>query len=287
MKKNNIKRESDVKTGTLFDVICFCCFTLLIICMLTHFSEANIRNDRPATKDKFTSFTETEMQITNNLLKHQLQQARTSNYQIKKTSKSKDELEQMIQQLHSVVSRLPEQQSKGIITDESALQTEPREISKKKDADTKPTGKTRTHTETQKLTKSDHQHEPVSEDTLKILETLMNEPNGIQNPFELAEILYHSGYTDKAAKLYQQALNLNDPNTPEAAREKAWILFQIGNCLRNNDPKTAKKIYRNLIAEYPDYLWADFAKVQEKIINWHLKDKPQELIKECRKLAEE
>ena len=286
MKRNNIKLNSRLKTETLFDTTFLRCFTFLLVCMLASPSTAEIWNKGTAATDTFSNLAYTEMQIKNNLLKHQLQQARISNYQIEKTGKSKNELEQLIQQLHSIVITLPEQPPKSIITDKTASQTEPNETTKDTDNDVKPT-KASIQPENQKRMKPDYEYEPIREDTLKMIESLMKEPERIQNPFELAELLYLSGHPEKAAKLYQQALNLSDPNAPEATRDKAWILFQIGNCLRDNDLQAAKNIYRKLIAEYPDHPWAGFAKVQEKIIDWYLKDKPHELIKECRKLAEE
>jgi hypothetical protein len=70
--------------------------------------------------------------------------------------------------------------------------------------------------------------------------------------------------------------------------DRAWILFQLGNCLRDSDPsagsgqalQAARNAYRRLIAEYPDSLWTDLAKARESLIDWYLKDDPLTLIKQ-------
>ena len=118
-----------------------------------------------------------------------------------------------------------------------------------------------------------------------MLENLIQKPDQLKNPFELAEVLFLSGQPRKATMFYQEALKRKDLNDLGLAQEKAWILFQIGNCLRNDDLQSAKNTYRQLIAEYPDYLLTDFAKVQEKLIDWHLKDKPDTLIEKCKQLT--
>ena len=170
---------------------------------------------------------------------------------------------------------------KPVITNEMEQQAEPNEAST--DTNVKSENNL-TQPDTQSTINPDGQYELLSGETLQRLDNLIKNLNQIDNPFELAELLYLTGHTEKAAILYKEALNRKDPNDPDAAREKAWILFQTGNCLRNEKSQAAKDIYRKLIAEYPDHPWTDFAKVQEKIIDWYLKDKPQTLITECKQL---
>ena len=63
-------------------------------------------------------------------------------------------------------------------------------------------------------------------------------------------------------------------------RNRAWILFQIGNCLKDDDLAKAQEMYRQLITECPGSPWAEPAKAREKLIDWYLKEKPRTLIAE-------
>lgn len=123
-------------------------------------------------------------------------------------------------------------------------------------------------------------YESVTDQTLQMLKNLSQHPKQLDNPFELGEVLFLSGHLKEARLFYQEALNRRDANDIASAQDKAWILFQIGNCLRDGDPPMAIETYRQLITEYPDSLWADLAKAQDKLINWHQKDKPWTLIGE-------
>ena len=121
---------------------------------------------------------------------------------------------------------------------------------------------------------------PISDKTLQMLRKLSNNPVKIDNPFELSEILFISGNLGEAATFYQEALNRTDQNDPNSAMDRAWFLFQKGNCLRNNDRITAANLYRQLITEYPGSLWAEVAQIQSQFITWCQKDEPQKLIDE-------
>ncbi len=123
-------------------------------------------------------------------------------------------------------------------------------------------------------------YESVTDQTLQMLKNLSQHPKQLDNPFELGEVLFLSGHLKEARLFYQEALNRRDANDIASAQDKAWILFQIGNCLRDGDPPMAIETYRQLIMEYPDSLWADLAKARDRLINWHQKDKPWTLIGE-------
>lgn len=133
-------------------------------------------------------------------------------------------------------------------------------------------------------------YQPVSEQTLRMLESLAQSAtggsalrqSGLSNPSELADILFVSGHLKQAAVFYQQALDLKSPDDTILAEDRAWILFQLGNCLRDTDPSAAIKAYRQLIAEYPDSLWTDLAKAGEQLVDWYRKDKPLTLIESRR-----
>lgn len=123
-------------------------------------------------------------------------------------------------------------------------------------------------------------YQPITDQTLQILADYAKDPNQIDNPFGLAEILYFSGRLREAVGFYQQALNRMDKTKAEPEQSRAWILFQLGNCLRDYDRPAAKKMYVRLITEYPQSAWADLAKVWEKLINLYLEEKPETLINE-------
>ena len=124
--------------------------------------------------------------------------------------------------------------------------------------------------------------EKLTDDALAKIE---NNPDGIQNPYELAEILSRGGHLTQAAVCYKQTLKIGlFEKQPET---KTWILFQLGNCLKENQPDEAIKIYARLLIEYPDSIWAKAAKRYNDLLNLQLQDKPYELIKEQTKDLQE
>jgi TolA-binding protein len=90
--------------------------------------------------------------------------------------------------------------------------------------------------------------------------------------------LFLSGHLPRAAAAYQEALKRTEPNNVVSAKDRCWILFQIGNCLRAADPATAARMYRQLISEYPHSQWAQAAKAQDQLVEWFQKDNPKTLI---------
>lgn len=117
----------------------------------------------------------------------------------------------------------------------------------------------------------------IKEQTLQIFKDLSQKPEQLQNPLELAEILFNSRCLAEAAKCYQEALDrITDDNTDQN-RKRAWILFQAGNCLQDDDPKTATRMYKQLTLQYPDSPWADLANAKAQLINWYQKNKPDTL----------
>jgi tetratricopeptide (TPR) repeat protein len=123
-------------------------------------------------------------------------------------------------------------------------------------------------------------YQPVSAQTLQMLENFTRKPDQLNNPIQLADILFLSGHLEQATVFYRQALNCIDVNDVTSVQDRAWILFQMGNCLWEENLSEAKKIYRQLLEEYPNCLWADTARCRESLIDWFLSDKPQKLIDE-------
>jgi hypothetical protein len=122
--------------------------------------------------------------------------------------------------------------------------------------------------------------ESTSDHTLQMVEEQLKDPNQISNPFELAEILFRSGRMLPAGLCYKQALKAMPADDPNLGTERAWILFQIGNCLKDEDPNTARESYAELIRTHPDTPWAEVAKVRHGLIEWYQQEKPGELIRQ-------
>jgi tetratricopeptide (TPR) repeat protein len=203
-------------------------------------------------------------------LGRQLWRAGISAYEGQMDNKSKTELKRLIEQIHSVEFKPPKQAPEPIITIEPTATTlEPNETPS--DAEAK-----------QKIDKmtieSKLPYEPVTDRTMQILGNIAKDPNQLDNPFGLAEVLYFSGRVKEAAVLYQEALNRMGKDKTASGQNRAWILFQLGNCLRNYDLPTAKKMYVQLITEFPESQWVEPAKAREKLIDWYLKDKPKTLL---------
>jgi tetratricopeptide (TPR) repeat protein len=119
---------------------------------------------------------------------------------------------------------------------------------------------------------------PLAKQTLQMAEDLLKHPEQIDSPLELGEILFLSGHLPQAAVAYQEALKRTEPNSVALAKDRSWILFQVGNCLRADDPATAAKMYRQLISGYPHSQWTEAAKAQDQLAEWYQKDNPKTLI---------
>ncbi|MEN6385881.1 MAG: hypothetical protein ABFD79_11890 [Phycisphaerales bacterium] len=121
----------------------------------------------------------------------------------------------------------------------------------------------------------------ITNQTLSALDQIMQNPKEIQNPLELANILYKCGKLKEAAVCYQNALDVNDNNNV-SYKDKAWILFQTGNCLQKSDPQTAAKMYKKLISEYPQSFWADAAVAKDHLVEWYIQQNPDSLLKKSK-----
>lgn len=120
----------------------------------------------------------------------------------------------------------------------------------------------------------------ISLDIYEKIQVLSEKPETAKNPFMLAEILYKGQCLDEASIFYKEAIKRNEVDKTINEHDRAWILLQIGNCLRKNSRDEAMGYYRKLIKEYPDSEWTYLAKTQEKLLAWHEAFTPQELVKE-------
>ena len=218
------------------------------------------------------------------LLGRQLWQARISTSKGQKDNKSRNELQQIIKQIHSVEFKPQAQTPEAFIVVEPVQKTEPNEnlsdieaTAKSEEKKVEP-GTREAGADNLIPTKAG----TISDQTLQMLDNLSQHPEQLENPFELAEVLFHSGHLKQAEKCYRQALSRSSRDETDSPGTRAWILFQIGNCLRNDDPAAAMETYRQLIAEHPNSLWVDLAKARSSLINWYQQNKPRMLIDENR-----
>ncbi len=119
----------------------------------------------------------------------------------------------------------------------------------------------------------------VSTATREKLDERLQHPDRVRNPLEVAELLFLSGYLVEAIPFYEKALAQTAPKDPITSRDRGWILFQLGNCLRETDMAKARDAYLKLIAEYPDSPWTELAKAHGRLITWYLAAKPEQLMR--------
>ena len=189
-----------------------------------------------------------------------------------KDKKAKNELRRIIEQIRSINLELQKEVFEPVIVPDKASKVEPNEVVLE-DKDVKEQQK--------KEIEPSPPNGIIARQTIQIIRKFSQNPNNLKNPFELAETLFLSGYLKEAAIFYKEALKHKSPDDVDSARDRAWILFQIGNCLRIEDRPAAIKFYGQLITEYPDSPWTDLAKTREKLIDWYLKDKPETLIRDA------
>jgi tetratricopeptide (TPR) repeat protein len=122
----------------------------------------------------------------------------------------------------------------------------------------------------------------------KTLADLQRDPSRVRDPLEAAELLFLSGRPTAAVPFYEEALR-RTPAGPAAERpfgpgaaaagDRAWILFQLGNCLRETDAAKAQAAYTQLIAEYPSSPWTEMAQAGGRLLTWYQSTRPDQLIK--------
>jgi tetratricopeptide (TPR) repeat protein len=108
----------------------------------------------------------------------------------------------------------------------------------------------------------------------KTLEILQQNPDQVHDPLEMAELLFLSGRPVEAAPFYAKALASISPSDPANEADRAWVLFQLGNCLRETDVAKAQETYIKLIADYPTSPWTELAKAHGRLLTWYQKSQP-------------
>ncbi len=118
----------------------------------------------------------------------------------------------------------------------------------------------------------------LSEKARKALADLQRNPSRVRDPLETAELLFLSGRPGDAAPFYEEALRRTSPGTATANDDRAWILFQLGNCLRETDAAKAQNSYAKLLSEYPDSPWTEMARAGGRLLTWYQNVRPEQLV---------
>lgn len=120
------------------------------------------------------------------------------------------------------------------------------------------------------------ENESLSEQKQPLV-ALPDDSSDIVDVFELAESLFHIGDKANALKYYRKALDVTLPLGKTANPKRAWILFQIGNCLYGVDGLEAIKIFEQLIQEHPNSDWTNCARTKKQVLKWLMVEKPSTL----------
>jgi len=279
MKNSNTKYnyDSQLKShATLSFKLYFyiACFTFLSFRLLTSLTGAVYANSAADNGRKLSQSSVITSRDPKNISGLELLRAESSIAKSENDTKSRDQLRRIIEQIRSVEFGPQKQAPATVIVPEKSPVIEPNE-----NVSDLPVQKE----EAKQAIESKSQYGPITEKTLQTLKTLTQDPEKLANPLELGEILFVSGNLKEAAMFYREALKRKDPNDVNLSLDRAWILFQIGNCLRNEDMPAAAKAYQQLITEYPNSPWADLAKARSNLIAWYLKDDPVKLIAEVKR----
>lgn len=245
------------------------CFTFLSFRLLTSLTGVACANSAAGNGRKLSQNSVITSRDPNNIHGLELLRAEISIAKGQIDTKSRDQLKRIIEQIRSVEFKPQEQAPEPVIVPEKAPAIEPNETVPDVPAQKE---------KAKQQAKPKQPYEPITDETLQMLINLAQDPEKLDNPFELGEILFVSGKVKEASTFYSEALKRKDPNDVSVSWDRAWILFQTGNCLRNEDLPAAAKMYQQLLTEYPNSPWADLATAQSNLIAWYLKDEPEKLM---------
>ncbi|MHC4692127.1 MAG: tetratricopeptide repeat protein [Planctomycetota bacterium] len=310
VKTKNPKSNPNIGYGASLNIFCILCFAFVCLCFLTTSARAQKQSQNPGQTDFLIPYLAQKSQVAgdrttgqeklqangieainfadkiNQTLpqintatlgdpssdpKRQLWRARIRVHEGKEDNKRKNELRRLIELIRSIEFKPPKQP-------EPIINIRP--VETKVETNQTPFDPVVTEESSNNTIEFKSPYESITDRTLQMIGSVAQDPNQLENPFELGEVLYFSGRLEEAIIFYQEALNRKDADKSGLSRDRAWILFQIGNCLKDYDLKKAQSIYRQLITEHPGSPWVEPAKAREKIVNWYLKEKPRTLIAE-------
>ncbi|MFC1765969.1 tol-pal system YbgF family protein, partial [Planctomycetota bacterium] len=109
----------------------------------------------------------------------------------------------------------------------------------------------------------------LSAETLAMLKAWPQTSQDGDQALRFAELLFTCGYIEQAITFYEHAVHNLDPNAPLFEDNKAWALYQWGNCMRETEPVRAKQAYQQLNTEFPTSPWAPLAAVEYDLSDWY------------------
>jgi tetratricopeptide (TPR) repeat protein len=276
MISNDVKYNYDSELGnhaissfkSYFYIACFMFLSFRLLTSLTGTAYADSATDNVQNLPQSSV---TALEDPKNISGLELLRADVGVDKSEKDTKSRDRLRQIIEQIRSVEFKPQQQAPERVVVPEKAPAPviEPNE--------TVPEVPLRNE-EAKQQARPEQPYESITEETLQVLRILAQEPEKLDNPLELGETVFAGGNVKEASMFYREALKRKDPNDLGSSGDRAWILFQIGNCLRNDDLPAAAKAYQQLLTEYPNSPWAEPAKAQGDLIAWYLKDEPAKLM---------
>jgi len=274
MKNSNKKYNYDSQlksSATLSFKLYFyiACFMFLSLRLLTSLTGTAYANSADVDSRKLSQSSVITSRDPKNLSGLELLRAEIGIAKGQIDTKSKNQLKEIIEQIRSVEFGPQKQAPAPVVIPEKAPAIEPEE--------TVPDVPVRKEKVIQ-AAKPRLPDKPITGETLQMLRNLAQNPEKLDNPLELGDILFISGNVKEAVTFYSEALKRKDPNDAGVSWDRAWILFQTGNCLRNDDLPAAAKMYRQLLTEYPNSPWAGLATAQSNLIAWYLKDEPEKLM---------
>jgi len=274
MKNSNKKYNYDSQlksSATLSFKLYFyiACFMFLSLRLLTSLTGTAYANSADVDSRKLSQSSVITSRDPKNLSGLELLRAEIGIAKGQIDTKSKNQLKEIIEQIRSVEFGPQKQAPAPVFIPEKAPAIEPEET-----VPDVPVPKEKVI----QAAKPRLPDKPITGETLQMLRNLAQNPEKLDNPLELGDILFISGNVKEAVTFYSEALKRKDPNDAGVSWDRAWILFQTGNCLRNDDLPAAAKMYRQLLTEYPNSPWAGLATAQSNLIAWYLKDEPEKLM---------
>jgi tetratricopeptide (TPR) repeat protein len=268
-------RDSALSTQHAARYLYIACFAFLSFRLLASLVGTAYADSAADDGKKLSTGSAIATRIPKNINGLQLLKADISIAGSESDTKSKEQLRRIIEQVRSIEFKPQEQAPEPVIKPEKAPVIEPNETVPE-------VNEPKQEQPQYQQIESKPSYEPITDQTLQMLRAMAKNPEKLENPLELGEIVFASGNLKEASICYREALRRKDPNDAGSADDRAWIMFQIGNCLRNADSPSAAKAYQQLITEYPNSPWTQPAKVRNDLIAWYLKDKPAELMKQVK-----
>ncbi|MCE5279987.1 MAG: hypothetical protein ABFD92_04345 [Planctomycetaceae bacterium] len=113
--------------------------------------------------------------------------------------------------------------------------------------------------------------EILSSETIEALKLIP--PSQQQNLLAAADALFDGGHLPQARAMYETLMGQNPP-----AATRAWVLYQLGNCMRGVDPRGAAALYDQVIKDHADCPWAQAAQASARLLEWKQASAVQELL---------